>query len=122
MIRNVKHVNIPVKDQARALAFYTEKLGFEVATDVSFGPRRWIELSIPGGQTRVTLFTPDGHEGRVGTFSGLVFATDDVEATHAEMAAQGVKFTQPPKREAWGTSALFEDADGNGFVLSSTGD
>ena len=121
MIRQVKHVNIPVKDQDRALAFYTEKLGFEVATDAAFGPgRRWIELSIPGGETKITLFTPEGHEGRVGTFSGLVFATDDVEATYNELAAKGVQFSQPPKKESWGTSALFEDAEGNGFVLSSS--
>jgi len=120
MIRQVKHVNIPVKDQDKALAFYTEKLGFGVATDVAFGPgRRWIELSIPGAETRVTLFTPDGHEGRIGGFSGIVFATDDVEATHAEMVANGVEFTQPPRKESWGTGAIFQDADGNGFVLSN---
>ena len=49
MIRGVKFVSIPVVDQDRALAFYTEKLGFRVATDQPFdGKQRWIELAIPG--------------------------------------------------------------------------
>jgi predicted enzyme related to lactoylglutathione lyase len=118
VICRVKHVNIPVSDQDRALAFYTQKLGFEVATDVSFGPQRWIEVSIPGAATQITLFTPDGHEGRIGTFTGIVFEADDIEATYAEMVEKGVKFSQPPKKESWGMSAMFEDDDGNSFVLS----
>ena len=60
MIKGIKFVNIPVADQSRALAFYTEKLGFTVATNQPMGPggQRWIELKIPGADTRVSLFTP----------------------------------------------------------------
>ncbi len=65
MITSVKFVGIPVKDQARALAFYREKLGFKVATDQPMGEgQRWIELRIGGAETRVVLFTPKGHEDR----------------------------------------------------------
>jgi len=81
MIKGIKFVNIPVVDQARALAFYTEKLGFTVATNQPMAPggQRWIELKIPGADTRVTLFTPPGHENRVGTFVPLTLWSDAAE-------------------------------------------
>jgi predicted enzyme related to lactoylglutathione lyase len=121
MIRSLKFVSIPVKDQDKALAFYTDKLGFAIATDQPMGPgsQRWIELRIPGAETRVALFTSDGHQDRIGTFQGLSFATDDVEKTHAEYAKRGVHFSQPPTKQPWGTFATFKDVDGNEFVLSS---
>ena len=84
------------------------------------GPgQRWIELSIPGGQTGIVLFTPEGHEDRVGSFFNGSFQCDDVDYTYRQMSAKGVEFTSPPKKEPWGTSAIFKDPDGNSFVLSS---
>ncbi len=121
MINQLKFAGIPVADQERALAFYTEKLGFEVATDQPMGPgKRWIELRIGRSGTRMVLFTPDGHEDRVGTFFNGAFACDDVEATYRQMSARGVEFVRPPKTEPWGTSAIFRDSEGNSFVLSSS--
>ena len=68
MITHLKFMSIPVRDQDRALKFYTEKLGFKVATDQEMGPgKRWIELRIGKADTRVVLFTMDGEEGRIGT-------------------------------------------------------
>jgi predicted enzyme related to lactoylglutathione lyase len=119
MIKNVKFVSIPVRDQDKALAFYTEKLGFEILTDQPFGPQRWIELKIPGAQTGVVLFTPPGHEDRIGSFTSISFTCDDVDKTYAELTARGVEFVQPPKKESWGTSAIFKDPDGNSFVLGT---
>ena len=59
MIKAVKFVSIPVRDQEQALAFYTEKLGFQILTDQPFDAKqRWIELRIPGSETKVVLFTP----------------------------------------------------------------
>jgi predicted enzyme related to lactoylglutathione lyase len=49
----------------------------------------------------------------------MSFACDDVEKTHRELEGRGVEFTQGPKKEAWGTFAMFEDPDGNTFVLGS---
>src|SRR5262249_28759400 len=63
MITQLKFVGIPIADQERALRFYTEKLGFTVATDQPFSDQqRWIELRVANSPTRVVLFTPDGHE------------------------------------------------------------
>ncbi len=120
MIKALKFASIPVRDQQRALDFYTKKLGFDVMTDQPFGNGvRWIELGITGAATRVVLFTPPGFESRIGTFSGLSFECDSVEDTHRQLSQRGVEFVQPPKKESWGTSAIFKDVDGNTFVLSS---
>lgn len=122
MIKQIKFVSIPVRDQDRALAFWTEKMGFQVVTDQPMGPgMRWIEVKIPGAQTGLALFTPPGSEAQIGTFRGMSFVCDDVERTHAELSAAGVEFERGPKKEGWGTSAIFKDPDGNSFVLSSRG-
>jgi predicted enzyme related to lactoylglutathione lyase len=119
MITHLKFAGIPVQDQDRAVTFWTEKMGFKVVTDQPLGAQRWIELSIRNGETRIVLFTPPGHEDRVGSFFNGSFACDDVEATYRQLVAKGVEFTKPPKREDWGMSALFKDSEGNQFVLSS---
>src|SRR3954447_12162479 len=120
MIKAVKFTSIPVRNQDQALEFYTKKLGFSVVTDQPFSDtQRWIELSVNGAETRVVLFTMDAHKDRVGTMQNIVFSSDNVEKTYQELSARGVEFVQPPKKEGWGTSAIFKDGDGNIFVLSS---
>jgi catechol 2,3-dioxygenase-like lactoylglutathione lyase family enzyme len=120
MIRGIKFVSVPVSDQDKALEFFTGKLGFKVATDQPFdGTQRWIELLIPGADTGLVLFTPPGHEGRIGGFQPISFITDDVFATAALYKERGVEFVAEPKKESWGTSAIFKDPDGNQYVLSS---
>jgi catechol 2,3-dioxygenase-like lactoylglutathione lyase family enzyme len=120
MIRGLKFVSIPVRNQDASLKFFTEKLGFKVTTDQFFSEKqRWIELKIPGAETGLVLFTPDGHENRIGDFQPLSFWCDDVFATAKIMKSHGVVFEQEPKSEDWGTAAIFKDVDGNKFVLSS---
>ena len=120
MIKGVKLISIPVADQQRALSFYTEKLGFLIHTDKPFNDKqRWIELSIPGGETMIALFTPDGHEDRIGGFYPATFQCANTQKTYDELHARGVEFTGPPRKEPWGTFAMFRDSEGNQFVLSS---
>jgi catechol 2,3-dioxygenase-like lactoylglutathione lyase family enzyme len=120
VITHVKFVSIPTRDQDRALTFYTDKLGFKVASDQPFNEKqRWIELRIGGAETRFVLFTPDGHESRIGSFFNGALSCDNVERTYEELKARGVEFIGPPKKEPWGTFATFKDEDGNQFVLSS---
>ena len=97
MIKHIKFVTVPVRDQKRALDFYTDKLGFTIITDQPFGKQRWIELRIPKAETRVVLFTPEGQEDRVGSFTGVSYHCDDVERTYKELLARGVAFDAPPK-------------------------
>lgn len=119
MITHLKFVGLPVRDQNKALKFWTEVMGFKVMTDQPLGKQRWIELGIANSQTGLVLFTPEGHEDRVGSFFNGSFNCDDVEATFRQLSAKGVEFVSPPKSESWGTSAIFKDWEGNQFVLSS---
>jgi len=120
MISQIKFASIPVKDQERALAFYRDKLGFEVTTDAPMGEgQRWIEMRPPGAQTGITLFTPPEHEDRIGTFSGVSFKCPDVDATYAELKARGVEFRGEPEQQPWGKFAMLIDSEGNTFVVSS---
>ena len=120
MITHLKFVGIPTRNQDVALAFYTEKLGFKVVTDQPMGEKqRWIELRVGQSESRVVLFTPDGHENRIGTQFNGSFACDNVEKTYAALSALGVEFTSPPKKEPWGTFATFKDPDGNQFVMGT---
>ena len=120
MIKGVKFVSVPCRDQDRALEFYTKKLGMRVITDSPFDDtHRWIELGIPRADTKVVLFTAPGYDQMIGKFQNITFMADDVEATARELKARGVEFTQEPQKADWGTSAIFKDADGNIFVLST---
>jgi catechol 2,3-dioxygenase-like lactoylglutathione lyase family enzyme len=120
MIKAMKFVAVPTRDQQRALEFYTEKLGFRVITDQPFDDaQRWIELGVGRSGTGITLFTPPGHESRIGSFTGISFVADDVKATWRELSAKGVVFIKEPVEADWGTSAIFADPDGNQFVLGS---
>lgn len=120
MIRGIDLVSIPVRDQDASLKFYTEKLGFKIHTDQPFnGKQRWIELQIPGGESKLALFTPDGHENRIGGFQSVTFWCDDVFVTAKTLKSKGVEFAVEPKKETWGTAGIFKDVDGNQFVLAS---
>jgi catechol 2,3-dioxygenase-like lactoylglutathione lyase family enzyme len=120
MIKAIKFASIPVTDQDRALEFYTTKLGFRVLTDAPFdGKQRWIELGIPRAETRIVLFTAADHKKLLGGFMNVTFCADDVEATARELKARGVEFVQEPQKADWGTSAIFQDPDGNKFLLGT---
>jgi predicted enzyme related to lactoylglutathione lyase len=121
MIRKIKFVGIPVRDQDRALDFYVNSLGFTLVTDQPMGPgQRWIELRPPKGDAGIALFTPPGHEDRVGTFTGISMECDDVQKTYDELSTKGVEFAKPPKTESWGVMAILKDSEGNEIVLSTS--
>lgn len=121
MIKQIKFVSIPTQDQNRALAFYTDKLGFTIITDQPFDEKqRWIELRVPKAETRVVLFTAPGEESRVGAMMNMSYSCDDLDATYAELQGRGVEFDGPPQKQPWGRYAMFKDSEGNRFVLSSS--
>lgn len=120
MIKRIKFLGVPVRDQERALKFYTEKLGFRILTDQEFSKtQRWIELSIPGADTGIVLFTPEGQEDRIGTFINTSWEVDNVEKTYEELRALEVDFAGPPAKQPWGTFVIMKDSEGNQIVLSS---
>jgi catechol 2,3-dioxygenase-like lactoylglutathione lyase family enzyme len=120
MIKRIKFLGIPVRDQDRALRFYTEKLGFRILTDQPFSDtQRWIELSIPGAETGIVLFTPEGQEDRIGTFINSSWEVDNVEKTFVELQAKGVEFNGSPEKQPWGSFVRLRDSEGNQIILSS---
>ena len=113
-------VALRVLDQDRALAFYTEKLGFAVHTDQPLGEQqRWIELRTRAGDAGLVLFTPEAHRDRVGTWQHVTFYTDNVERTYQELKAKGVEFAGEPQKQEWGSFVTFKDSEGNSFVLGT---
>lgn len=119
MIRGVKFVSIPVENQERALKFYIEVLGFRLLTDQPFDDKqRWIELGIPGADTRVVIFQ-FGDTMKPGGPLPMALWSDDVEGTAADLKAKGVQFVMEPTREHYGIVSIFKDLDGNCVMLSS---
>ena len=120
MIKAVKFVTVPAEDQDRLLRFFTEQLGFAVATDQPFAEdQRWIEMRIPGADTRIVLFSVSPEMDPEGKMTGISFLADDVRSTYAELTNRGVEFVQEPREADWGTAAVFKDPEGNLYVLSS---
>ena len=108
MLKRINFAALPVKDQSRALEFYTNKVGLRVFTDQTMGEMRWIELKIPGAETMLVLHHKPAYAPN--DEPALAFAVDDVQGTYDELRAKGVEFTQPPKKEHWGEHAIFKDS------------
>lgn len=125
-------MTVYVLDQSRALDFYTNKLGFRVVTDVPMGKDvRWLTVSPPQQPGLEIVLSPvstamfkqetvDTLTDLVskGTFGVAVLTCDDIYATYEEMTAKGVEFTKAPKKEFYGTEAIFKDDSGNWFSLA----
>jgi lactoylglutathione lyase len=118
-LANIQSISIGVSDQDRALEFYVGALGFEKRQDQQFGSEmRWLTVAPVGSVTEIVLTHGYAMDDRVGTFSGMVLGTDDMQATFEEWRAKGVRFTQEPERQPWGMmQAQFVDPDGNSYVL-----
>ena len=134
MIR-IANAQLWVHDQDEALAFYTEKLGFEVRTDATLpelGNFRWLTVS-PAGQPDVAIVLmaipgpPVMDEEAANQvrslmatgFAGTVFlTTEDCQASYEELKARGVEFTEEPEERPYGIDSGFRDPSGNSFRLT----
>jgi predicted enzyme related to lactoylglutathione lyase len=119
-ISHIGIITVQVKDQDAALRFYTECLGFEKRTDAPMGEgMRWVTVAPAGSKTELSLLHGDFGGAPLGTNTGLVLETEDIDAAYQELSARGVQFTKAPSREFFGGWAEFADQDGNGFGLHS---
>ena len=134
MIR-ISTAQLWVHDQDEALAFYTQKLGFEVRSDVTvaeMGNFRWLTVA-PPGQTEIEIVLmalpgPPMMDAETGQkvrelmgkgFAGTVFlTTDDVQASYEELKSRGVEFTEEPEERPYGIDSGFRDPSGNSFRLT----
>jgi len=134
MIR-ISTAQIWVHDQDEALAFYTQKLGFEVRSDVTLpelGNFRWLTVAPPGqddmqivlmaipGAPVMDAETAEEVRALMGKgFAGTVFlTTDDIQATYGELTERGLEFTEAPEERPYGIDSGFRDPSGNSFRLA----
>jgi len=112
-----------VRDYDEALAFYVGKVGFELVEDTDQGGgKRWVVVRPPGSDAALLLAQAMGEQAaRIGDQAGgrvfLFLETDDFDRDHARMSAAGVRFLEPPRREPYGTVAVFEDLYGTRWDL-----
>ena len=120
--------SVLVDDQAKALAFYTDVLGFVKKNDVPLGEHSWLTVVSPEDPDGVELvLEPDSHPA-VGPFKEALaadgipftsFAVADVQAEYDRLTALGVTFTQQPARMGPVTTAVLDDTCGNLIQLAS---
>ena len=135
MLMNLTHVNVWVRDQDEALAFYTEKMGMELRDDVTvaeMGNFRWLTvgrigqpdvslilMAIPGAPVfdadTVAKLNDVMAKGAAG---GLFFQTDDCQTTFDDLKGRGVEVTQAPEQRPYGMDAGFRDPSGNSIRLT----
>jgi catechol 2,3-dioxygenase-like lactoylglutathione lyase family enzyme len=125
MARSLATVALLVRDYDEAIAYYTGALAFTLAEDTALGGgRRWVVL-VPAGRggARLLLAQAKNRQERAAVgrqAAGRVFLfleTDDFERDHREMTRRGVRFLEEPRRESYGTVAVFEDLYGNRWDL-----
>lgn len=120
--------SVLVDDQAKALAFYTDKLGFELKHDVPAGEARWLTLTSPGDHDGVELLLePDANFGAPEFKSTLKsagvpytqFQVDDVQEAFDELREKGVEFTMEPTNAGPVSIVVLDDTCGNLVQLIS---
>jgi uncharacterized glyoxalase superfamily protein PhnB len=132
---NISVAQLWVNDQEEALAFYTDKLGFEVRSDVTLpelGNFRWLTVG-PAGQPDIAIVLmaipgPPVMDGETADqvrslmskgFAGTVFlTTDDCQASYEELKARGVEFVETPEERPYGIDSSFRDPSGNNIRLT----
>jgi len=114
--------SILVDDQAKALQFYTQKLGFIKKEDIPMGEARWLTVVSPQNTDGVELvLEPDQHPAVRPFKQALVadgipftsFGVDDIQAEYQRLQSLGVVFTQPPVNYGTVSTAVFDDTCGN---------
>lgn len=122
MKQSIIHIALVVRDYDEAIAFYTGNLHFTLVED-TYQPeqdKRWVVVALPGMRGTTLLLAKASkpeQEPFIGNQTGgrvfLFLNTDDFWRDYNEMISGGIKFIRPPKEEAYGLVAVFEDLYGN---------
>ena len=132
MINGIDIVSVWVLDQDSAKEFYTEKLGFELTTDIKLdNGMRWLTVQPPGNTGQNFLLMDPSHSmldeqtaaavrGLVakGALSPGVMATSDCRGDYETLVKRGVEFTSPPAERPYGIEAILRDDSGNWFSFT----
>lgn len=129
MITNVSLLTLFVLDQDESKAFYLDKLGFVVGTDISVDGFRWVTvkhpaqpelevvLSVPGPPMDDEMAAAIRRALADGTMGGFGMHTDDCRKEYDRLTAAGVDFVQPPTDRPYGVESVMRDNSGNWLVL-----
>ncbi|MEJ1095585.1 MULTISPECIES: VOC family protein [unclassified Pseudoxanthomonas] len=130
MSQGIGVVGLYVRDQDEAVAFYVDKLGFRIHTDVRNGDYRWLTVHHPDQPSfQLGLFKPqapvlDASTAQTvseivakGAMPPLVLNVDDCRGAYETMRARGVEFTQAPEERYGNVDANFRDPSGNGWKM-----
>ncbi len=117
----IRLVSLFVDDQSKALAFYTDVLGFVPGLDMPAGEYRWITVRSPEGGDAELVLEPNANPAartyQESLFAqgipAIAFEVDDVHAEHARLSAKGVVFTRAPMQAGPVVIAMFADTCGN---------
>jgi catechol 2,3-dioxygenase-like lactoylglutathione lyase family enzyme len=131
MIRGLAISTVWTTDQQRTKAFFTEKLDFEVRTELALGDMRWITVGAkdqPGVELALMSLDgpgldPESAEAMKklvakGALGAGAFHTDDCRGDYERFRARGVEFVQEPKERPYGIEAIFRDDNGNWYSLT----
>jgi catechol 2,3-dioxygenase-like lactoylglutathione lyase family enzyme len=122
-ITQVGTVMVPVSDQDEAIAFYTEKLGLELRSDIPFGNGdRWVEVAPAAAATTLALVVPREGEA-TGIETRVAFSTTDIDADHADLQARGVDVDAEVMRMGDPVPPMFflRDHEGNKLLVVAAG-
>lgn len=116
-LTNIEIISIPVTDQDRSKAFYSEILGFKLLHDAEFAEgMRWVHLT-PSDEAQTSITLVHWFDAMpAGSCQGLILLTEDLEEAHAELTAKGLEM-EAIQEQPWGKFAGFKDPDGNGWSL-----
>lgn len=125
MTRQIAQVALLVRDYDEAIRFFTRALDFELLEDAPRpGGKRWVRVGPRGGHGTAILLaraaTPAQQQAVGNQTGGRVFmflATDDFDRDYARMKSQGLRFTEEPRHEEYGTVVVFLDLYGNKWDL-----
>ena len=116
---------IYVSNQSKAVEFYTQKLGFEVKSDMQFGDNmKWIEVAPKESNSTLSLVEPNREllktdeeinraKMKIGTDTDVWFYANNIESTYEELKGKGVNLTKPEKQDWGGIMSILKDQDGN---------
>jgi len=126
MISDTLSFTLKVRNQEEALAFYTEKLGFEKRADTSMGGgMRWLTIAPRDSKVEFVLQPPDWFQGEereqhiagIGKSPTIVFRVGNCSETCATLSERGVEIIDPATDTGYGVQAVIKDLYGNGLVL-----
>ncbi|HEU5462077.1 MAG TPA: VOC family protein [Nitrososphaeraceae archaeon] len=130
MIDNIGGIVIFVSNQASAIEFYTEKLGFDVKGEYPYKNTKWVEVGPKTSTTTISLMEPhpdmmtneeiEQAKKEIGTMTNLWFYTNNINNTYKELQEKGVNITEPKKQDWGGIMSQIKDQDNNILTLISS--